>query len=350
MATVNGLIQRARLEIGDAGRLFQSLPVVGDGVINTVTLPEKPVDALALTVTQTSALGVATVLVPGDDYTVDEHQGVILLANPIPEDGKVVVTGTAFRYFTTEDWSTFVNTAFLQHNHGRSNNLARLDPVEDYLVVLLALCEALFALMNDSAFDIDIQTPEGISIPRHQRFDQLMQMLMARQDQYQRLASALNVGLNRIEMFTLRRVSRATGRLVPIYIDQEIDEATPARRVYVPIDQQGAKVIDDGVLQQDLTVEVGIPIDITVNTGFALSPGDTLRAQLRRNALGGPLIYFTTTVVDGPTGVVQVTMADTGRTRLYFNGDAFWDLRVVSNGITRTLCKGNVYVIERPFL
>jgi hypothetical protein len=47
----------------------------------------------------------------------------------------------------------------------------------------------------------------------------------------------MNIGRYKIEMLTLRRVSKTTGRYVPIYIDREFDDWTiyPVR-VFPPID------------------------------------------------------------------------------------------------------------------
>lgn len=350
MATVAGLISRARLEIGDIGRSFTQV-VPGDGVTKSLTLNVKPVEDTTLVLTVVSG-NTTTPLAPGTDYNLDARAGAIDLVAAVDLGDTLVINGVSYRYFTDADWTTFIDTAYTQHNHGRGTPLARLDPVEDYLVALLGVIQSLWALMNDSAFDIDISTPEGVSIPRHQRFDQLMQMLLARQDQYNKLAAALNVGLNRIEMFDLRRVSRMTGRLVPVYVAQEIDEATPARRVFVPIDLKGATPIDDPCPVVDITLEIGVPFELDLALGVPIPDPKLLRASIRRNALGGPLMYFTVEVIDALTGDVKISLPNTSRTRIVYNGDAFWDIRLMTldNSEFATLTRGEIRVIERPFL
>ena len=48
----------------------------------------------------------------------------------------------------------------------------------------------------------------------------------------------LGVGLDRIEVMTLRRVSRQTNRFVPLYDSREWDDNSRPRRRFPPIDQQ----------------------------------------------------------------------------------------------------------------
>ena len=103
--------------------------------------------------------------------------------------------------------------------------LTKLAAVEQYPIAILAVIEALWALATDASFDINIFAPDGVTIPRSERYHQLVNMINQRQEQYRTLCSALNIGLWRLEIGTLRRVSRHTNKLVPIYMPQEIDDS-----------------------------------------------------------------------------------------------------------------------------
>jgi hypothetical protein len=94
--------------------------------------------------------------------------------------------------------------------------------------------------MTDAATDIDITTAEGTHIPRAQRFGQLEQMISALTERYKSLCSLLGVGLYRIEVSNLRRVSRQTGRLVPLYVEREYDDNSLPERIVAPIDRRNA--------------------------------------------------------------------------------------------------------------
>ena len=97
----------------------------------------------------------------------------------------------------------------------------------------MATIEALWALATDAAFDINITAPDGVMIPRAQRYQQLSSIIQQRWEQYKTLCAQLNVGLWKIEMGTLIRTSRTTNKYVPIYVGQEIDDSRKPERVYI---------------------------------------------------------------------------------------------------------------------
>jgi hypothetical protein len=181
---------------------------------------------------------------PVTDYILEPQEGVIELADIPAADLRLYVHGYSYRIFTDEEIEQFVDTAFVQHTHGRISSAGvaydytTIPPVEDHLIMLLALVQALWAMAADASQEIDVLSPDGVSIPEGQRFNQIMQMIQAYQSQYNDLAMALNVGLHRIEMFDLRRRSRTTNRLVPIYLEQEYDDTTWPVRVLPPIDRK----------------------------------------------------------------------------------------------------------------
>jgi hypothetical protein len=115
--------------------------------------------------------------------------------------------------------------------------LATLPPVEEPLLAYLAVINVLWTLATDAASDASISTAEGTSVDRAGRYRQLMEHIDSIQSRYNALAAQLNVGLARIEQFTLRRVSRTTNRLVPIFKEREYDDGAHPQRLIPPIDE-----------------------------------------------------------------------------------------------------------------
>ncbi|MFJ4739077.1 hypothetical protein [Streptomyces sp. NPDC088775] len=203
-------------------------------------------------------------LVADTDYVLDSHEGRIVLispaCSPLHHGQTLIVRGVAQGLFTDADLGTYIGDAMQQHTYGRSLTtryrdergflryrhepitLANLPAVEEPLVVYLAAINCLWTLATDAATDIDISTAEGTFVPRTQRYRQLMQHIgdatNGLQGRYNTLAQQLNVGLGRIEMFTLRRVSRTTNRLVPVFKEREYDDSSMPQRLLPPIDGQ----------------------------------------------------------------------------------------------------------------
>lgn len=331
MATVTDLIDRARLELNDRPRPF-AFDWQGDGSTLLVQIPNKPLDLTQVKLTRIAA-GQTTTLVAQQDYTLDDVDGTVTLTNPVPQNAVLHTTGQTFRYFDDNDWTTFVTTALEQHLHARQDgvtpdNIALLPAVEEYPVSLLAVVQALYVLVNEAAFDIDINTPEGVSIPRRQRYEQLSQELALRLDQYRQLSSMLNVGLNRIEMFDLRRISRMTNRYVPIYQPQEVWDTRAPFEVYPQIDTQGGRIEPTtngmiinltGYSQQAFSYTLTLNQDVT---------NYTVRASIRRYpAQLQPLVYMGVTVNDATTGNITVTVE---QGLMYFVGmSKFWDVILI---------------------
>jgi hypothetical protein len=89
--------------------------------------------------------------------------------------------------------------------------------------------------MAELSLDVDVSTPEGISIPATQRFRQATEMAGHLAQVYTDEAAMLGVGLNKVEQFWLRRVAYLTNRLVPILREREVDDPHPPLRLLPPI-------------------------------------------------------------------------------------------------------------------
>lgn len=239
--SLQSIRERVRLELQDQATTFQSKIAYSDET-NVIKLPVSVVEPAGLVVSQG---GVP--LTQGVDYTVIPKEGELQLNIVSSVGATFLVSGFHYRLFTNDDLDIFIETALLQHTHNQSPPVVLDDPapigstvlpgVEEYLVAILASVEALWVVATDLTYDIDIMVPEGVSIPRGQRLRQVRELIDARMEEYLSLSRQLNVGLGRLVMSNLRRVSRTTNRLIPIYVPQEFDDRTPPKRIYPKIDQ-----------------------------------------------------------------------------------------------------------------
>jgi len=232
-------IAKTRLIFRDYGESFND-EFVSDGSKLFYDLSQTNVDA------DTLAVAVAGVAVT-TGFTLDDRNGTLTF-DVAPDQGDTIsVSGIGGLFTLDQDMGAFVDIAFELHAKGRNPALtwgdpeadppvpSTVSPVEEYAIALLAIREALWAEIAEHAHQVDVTTPEGMHIPGGQQFTQLMAMLDRVEAHYRELAAVLNVGPWAIEMFTLRRVSRTTNRLVPVYVPQEFDDHSTPVRVYPPI-------------------------------------------------------------------------------------------------------------------
>lgn len=302
MATVQQLTDRLRAEIGDTARAFTDT-FTGDGVTYRFQLSTAPVQGYSLQVTVNGVN-------KSNFVTVEEGVGMLDFgtANTPPNNSVIKVVGQSYRYFTDSEISYYIHTGFLEHARGatdtsgaRINQIDLLPPIEEYPVVLLASTLALYTLATDSAFDIDIISPDGVSIPRSERFRQLNEMLEIRRNQYKELCAMLGIGLYRIEVMTLRRISRRTNYLVPVYRPQEIDDKSLPQRVRLNIPNYGDTTPQGTAMIRDLTAYAGDSFTAEFQFQFDIS-GYTPKAQVRLFSQGnyaqvGPAILAEFTFV-----------------------------------------------------
>jgi hypothetical protein len=253
--TTQDIIQRVRIELGDTGAPFSD-SLLGTGLVSTFDLTEFNVWNVVVTWIHNQ---VPTQLVANTDYLLNTQEGRIYLqgvSSPLPQGDLLVVSGQSGGMFSDDELTTFINDAVTQHTIGRNvktrfrdangfiryvNNpmdLSNLPVVEGVLIAFRATIEALWALATDASTDIDISSADGTTVPRNQRYRQLRQQIDGLTDRYNQLCAMLNVGLNSIEMSKIRRVSRTTNRLVPIFEDREYDEYELPRRQLPRIDNR----------------------------------------------------------------------------------------------------------------
>lgn len=232
------LATRARILIRDQARSFID-------IISTKAFPYTRYRLSAINIKEES---VAVYLVdsatprfldPVDEFTLDLIEGnlILIVDPPLVEGLTMKVNGYSYEWFTDDELAYHMEVAidwFKRYDEDFDTQIE--SPVYGQLVTMWGLTQGLWALINEVARDIDVADPE-ISIPASQRYASLQGLIQYWETEYERQSKLLNVGPTKIQMFNLRRVSRQTNRLVPVYRAREFDDtsATPVR-VILPID------------------------------------------------------------------------------------------------------------------
>jgi hypothetical protein len=249
MATLEELRTRVRSELGDRLQPFRDT-IRGTGDVAQYELSANNVTGLE--VLHISG-GQQTTLSTPADYVIDDISGILDLTQPLALDALLLVSGASYGLFSDDELDIYLDDAVAQHTRGRTvstrykdaNGFLQYDQVpvsvdnlpaeEDALVVLLACTEAMWALSTDAATDINVQTSDGTSVDRGQRFAQIQTQIGMLTERYKTLCEKLGVGLYSIEVTNLRRVSRTTGRLVPLFREREYDDHSLPQRILPPI-------------------------------------------------------------------------------------------------------------------
>ncbi len=350
MALLADILSRVRMELGDQQKNF-TFSGVGDGSTKAFYLNAKPIELTNLYIT----VGGTPIAYPSG-YSLEAGTGIVTFTTAPSLNAVILANGMADRYFLDTDLTTFINTAVTQHTYnktdayGSSISLNSIPAVEEYPLAILAVIEALWALATDASFDININAPDGVVIPRAQRYAQLSETIQQRTEQYKTLCAQLNIGLYRIEMGTLIRVSRLTNKLVPIYMAQEIDDSRRPERVYIHNDLMGRTPTPTTVQTYDLCVYQGDSWYIELDFPFDVSPY-TLAAQIRTYP-NAPSLYatFTVAVISATSNLSRVKLSLTSDETDYLPVRAFWDLQATSasdSTYEKTYMKGQVFTTQQ---
>ena len=263
------IAQMARTRMGDVPAVFTSRVIV-DGAKWRFELPVEKLDNNLQVVLTDGTAGTTTTPVLGTDYTVDYRNGVIMF-NQTPSAGQVLVAqGSYYKDFLPGELQAYVRIAFLMHTqsyepvpsldtswpvpapptygpgvYGVPPN-PQLSEIEEYPLSLLVASLCLWDVAIGISQDIDIRTPDGVTISRAQRYQQVMSMIQAIDGQYEKLCNLLQMGMYRIQVSRLRRVSRTTNRLVPIFRPQEYDDLSWRQREMPQIDKIDRMITDVG--------------------------------------------------------------------------------------------------------
>ena len=347
MASLSSLVERVRFELGDLPKSFVT-QFISDVSTNRYKLSYAPVDAAGITVLQNG-----TDIT--DSVSVEEHTGVIVLSELPSIDDEFTVTGNYFRYFTTAEISNIVETA-LQHHAGRDvDSLGRgitvsnLPAIEEYPVALYATTIALYTLATDASFDINVFAPDGVSIPRSERYRQLMEMIDSRKEQYRELCTQLGIGMYTIDVFSLRRISKTTNRYVPIYRPMEVDNRSYPQRVELPMPTYGSAPTEWPTEGGELTAYQGriFTHSITITGDYA----NALFAVRLLPQRGSPVIVqnFAFEVTDNEDGTFTVDMSLTEDQTKRIAQRTYWSIAVKDDedDVTPTEILGGNFLTDR---
>lgn len=249
------LVRRVRKEIGDPRQQFRStMPC--DGTTAWWNLPKENIDpdGLSVDVIPPGASGPPVTLEPGVQYALNSRQGQVLLAEPPAAGSVMLFTGTAYSLFSAADMEDYLRDAVTWHCYGRSireryrtpqgfiayretaMGMENLPPAEEPLLAMRAVYNLLWVLATDAATDVNVQTAEGTVIDRGQRYRQIISQIQELKERYDKDCALMNAGPYRWETIRLRRVSKTTGRYVPLYKDREYDDFAYPTRLVPPID------------------------------------------------------------------------------------------------------------------
>ena len=345
MATISSLADRLRSEIGDTPKSFV-YPFTADGTTNRFLVPYSPLDGANLVANKNGSDVSA-------DVQVEEATGYIVFDTSPADGDTIIVAGNYYRYFTDTETCQFVSDAFIQHSafhtdaYGRNVSLMNLPTLEEYPVVVYASTLALYTLANDAAFDINVFAPDGVTIPRSERYQQLMQMIQTRKEQYKELCSQLGIGLYKIDVFSLRRISKTTNHYIPIFQPQEIDDASSPVRVHLPTPTYGNVELPVTVVTQDLNVYEGDAYEFSIRLGIEV---DTLTPLAEIRALPGAAQLITTFTITKPDitedgdNLRTLVLSLTGDQTRLLPGTSYYDVQLTNgDNVTHTYVSGKIF-------
>jgi len=264
VATASDIEEIARRYLRDFPKFFQtSFTVVG----RTYELGQINVDSDSLWVALFD--GATTQELNADQYDLDERNGVLRLLTLPSGNQTVMVEGYYYEWVTPGDLSFYAHHAIEKHVHTINAPLEALAPVVIDTIGMAAVVETLWALMTEYSRDIDVITSESVHIPASQRFRMVQSLLQFWDNEYRTAAKALNIGLERLEVLNLRRVSRLTNRLVPLYKAKELGDYSPMERIWPPIDDGTIEIEEGGdSLREDVYVDTTPPSGLTTTSPY----------------------------------------------------------------------------------
>jgi len=257
-------VQLARNYLRDFPKFFQ---VSFDGIGRTYELGQTNIDPT--TVWIATYTGSTVTELTTDQYSLDNRNGILRLASTPASNTKIMVEGYYYEWLLPEDLAFYAERSINFHTPTINVPLEQANAAVLDVVGLGALVEALQALMTEYARDIDVMTSESVHIPASQRYQRLQDLCRQWETEYRKHANNLNIGPERIEQFSLRRVSRTTNRLVPLFKSKEIGDYGPIERIFAE-DVEGHILVTekDEPLREDVFIDVDPPVGITQNTYY----------------------------------------------------------------------------------
>jgi hypothetical protein len=197
-------------------------------------------------------------------YSIDERNGIMRFNRSFPSTSKVMVEGYYYEWVLPQDLEYFAGHAIERHIYNVDVPLENFTQIIYDTIGMAAVVETLWGLLTEYSRDIDVTTSESVHIPASQRFRMVQSMLDYWTRNYAAQARALNIGLERIEILNLRRVSRTTGYLVPIFRARELGDFGPSERQFPEIDHGDIALEDASEPMRE-----NIYLEITPQQGYS---------------------------------------------------------------------------------
>jgi hypothetical protein len=242
----------ARGFLRDFPKFFQ---VSFDAVGRTYELGSPNIDADSLwiaTYTTGSPVTVTTDKTASAYYSLDQRNGIIRFNTSFSSSTKILVEGYYYEWVLPSDLKFYARHSIEQHVYNLPIALENMSDIVVDTIGMGTVVDALWGLLTEYSRDIDVMTSESVHIPASQRYRMVQSLLDYWSKAYEKQAKALNIGLDRIEIMNLRRVSRTTNRLVPLYKARELGETGPIERIFpeisdgiIGIEEPEDKLFDD---------------------------------------------------------------------------------------------------------
>lgn len=263
MTPLEHTMQLARNYLRDFPKFFQ---VSFDALGRTFELGHNNIDPTTVWIATTTGSSATTM--SAADYTLDHRNGILRLSSTPAANTQLLVEGYYYEWILPEDLQFYSERSINFHKPTIKTPLENASPAVLDVVGLGALVEALQALMTEFARDIDVQTSESIHIPASQRYNRLQDLCRQWETEYRKHANNLNIGPERIDQFSLRRVSRTTNRLVPLYKAKEIGDYGPVDRIFAEESEGHLLIQEEEDLRTDVYLDMEPESGITTNAYY----------------------------------------------------------------------------------
>lgn len=250
-------MELARNYLRDFPKFFQT---TFDAIGRTYELGQLNIDPDTFWIATT--VGASATELTTSQYNLDNRNGILRLTSTPPANSKILVEGYYYEWLLPQDLQFYAERSINFHMPTIRIPLEQASPAVLDVVGIGALVEALQALMTEYARDIDISTSESIHIPSSQRFRMLQALVGQWEAEYRKHANNLNIGPEKIDQFSLRRVSRTTNRYVPLYLPKEIGDSGPIERIFAD------KVEGHLILEEEEELRTDVFVDTEPPTGF----------------------------------------------------------------------------------
>lgn len=264
-ASVNTITTIARNFLRDFPKFFQ---VSFNAVGRTYELGNPNIDSDSLWVasyTNNAPVTITSNTSASAYYSLDARNGILRFNTTPSASASILVEGYYYEWVLPSDLEFYAIHAIEQHVYNLDLPLQNMSAIVIDTIGMSCVVEALWGLLTEYSRDIDITTSESVHIPASQRFRMVQSLLDYWSKAYERQAKSLNIGLERIEIMNLRRVSRSTNRFVPIYKSKELGEYGPIERIFPEI-SEGMIAIEEPEDKQISNVYVTVEPGTTVNS------------------------------------------------------------------------------------